>query len=287
MAELWKDKIGNIQQIGGIETSVLDNGSARGSRIAWVNTGSGLRYKVAIDRCLDIVDTFFNQHSLTWISHGGLTAPRPDANSGLEWLYSFAGGLVTTCGLTHVGGPESDETEVRGLHGRISNILAAVESIVQPDPASGNMDMSITAVIKESSVFGPHLELRRTITSTLGEPVIKICDEVINRGNTPCPHMLLYHCNFGWPLVDEATEIIYKGSCRSRGMDFDNELFNNDHDYKKCQRPLKSHQGGCTDGIPPVFSVLLGPARMRVGNLVRGTAFGQQLPVYSVDGDSG
>ena len=243
MAEPWKDKIGNIQQIGGIETSVLDNDPARGSRIAWVNTGSGLRYKVAIDRCLDIVDTFFNQHSLTWISHGGLTAPRPDANSGLEWLYSFAGGLVTTCGLTHIGGPESDETEVRGLHGRISNIPAAVESIVQPDPASGNMDMSITAVIKESSVFGPHLELRRTITSTLGEPVIKICDEVINRGNTPCPHMLLYHCNFGWPLVDEGADIIYRGNCRSRGMDFDNKLFNNDHDYKKCQKLLESHRG--------------------------------------------
>ena len=243
MAESWKNKVGNIQQVGGIETSVLDNGPARGSRIAWVNTGSGLRYKVAIDRSLDIVDTFFNQHSLAWISHGGLTAPRPDANSGFEWLYSFAGGLVTTCGLTHVGAPESDKTEARGLHGRISNSPATVESIIQPNPSSGQMDMSITAVIKESSVFGPHLELRRTITSTLGKPVIKIRDEVVNRGNTPCPHMLLYHCNFGWPLVDGGTEIIYKGSCRSRGMGFDNELFNKDHDYKKCQKPLENHRG--------------------------------------------
>jgi len=243
MTKPWKDKVGNIQQIGGIETSVVDNGPASGSRVAWFNTGSGLRYKVAIDRCLDIVDAFYSQHSLAWLSHGGLTMPRPDANSGFEWLYSFAGGLLTTCGLTHVGAPESDEGEVRGLHGRISNIPATVESIIQPDPTSGNMDMSITAVIKESRVFGPHLELRRTLTSTLGESVIKICDEVINRGNTPCPHMLLYHCNFGWPLVDEGTDIVYKGSCRSRGMDFDNELFNEDHDYKKCQKALQSHNG--------------------------------------------
>lgn len=243
MNQAWKDKVGNVQQVGGIETSVLDNGPAGGSRIAWVNTGAGLRYKVAIDRCLDIVDAFYNQHSLAWISHGGLTVPRPDANSGFEWLYSFAGGLLTTCGLTHVGGPESDETEVRGLHGRIGNIPAAVESIIQPDVASGNMDMSITAVTKESRVFGTQLELRRTLTSTLGQPVIKICDEVTNRGNTPCPHMILYHCNFGWPLVDEGAEIVYKGSSRSRGMDFDNELFNDDHDYKKCLKPLESHRG--------------------------------------------
>jgi len=105
----WQDKVGNFAQIGGIETSVLDNGPGKGTRMAWVNTGSGLRYKVVIDRGLDIVDAFYNQYSLAWLSHGGVTAPRPDANRGLEWLWSFAGGLLTTCGLTHVGGPESDE----------------------------------------------------------------------------------------------------------------------------------------------------------------------------------
>ena len=52
----WQDKVGNYTQIGGIETSVLDNGPGRGTRIAWVNTGSGLRYRVIIDRGLDIAD---------------------------------------------------------------------------------------------------------------------------------------------------------------------------------------------------------------------------------------
>jgi len=243
MKDGWKDKVGNIQQLGGIETSVLDNGPGRGSRVAWVNTGSGVRYKIAIDRCLDIVDAFYNQHSLAWLSQGGLTVARPDANSGMEWLYSFAGGLLTTCGLTHVGGPESDETESRGLHGRISNNPATIESIVQPKPAAGKTDMSITAVIKESRVFGPQLELRRTISSELGKSTITVRDEVTNQGNTPSPHMILYHCNFGWPLVDDRSEIIYKGRCESRGMDFDNELFNDTNDYKRCQKPLESHRG--------------------------------------------
>jgi hypothetical protein len=116
----WQNKVSNHAQVGGIETSVLDNGLCKGTRIAWVNTGAGLRYKVVIDRGLDIADAFCNQHSLVWLSHTGVTAPRPDANLGLEWLYSFAGGLLTTCGLTHVGGPEKDEFGERGLHGRIS-----------------------------------------------------------------------------------------------------------------------------------------------------------------------
>ena len=81
---IWRDKVGNHTQIGGIETSVLDNGPGRGTRIAWVNTGSGLRYRVIVDRGLDIADAFCNQHSLVWLSHGGITAPRPDAKEGLD-----------------------------------------------------------------------------------------------------------------------------------------------------------------------------------------------------------
>ena len=189
----WQGKVINPAQIGGIETSVLDDGPGRGTRIAWVNTGSGLRYRVVIDRGLDIVDAFHNQHSLAWLSHAGVTAVRPDANKGLEWLWTFAGGLLTTCGLTHAGGPESDQFGERGLHGRASNLPAQVESISQPNLATGKMDMSITAVMKESRVFGPNLELRRTISSTLGEPTIRVHDVVTNVGNSRTPHMILYH----------------------------------------------------------------------------------------------
>ena len=40
----WQDKICNRAQVGGIETSILDDGLGRSVRIAWVNTGSGLRW---------------------------------------------------------------------------------------------------------------------------------------------------------------------------------------------------------------------------------------------------
>jgi hypothetical protein len=240
----WRNKVINHSQIGGIETSVLDNGLGKGTRIAWINTGSGLRYKVIIDRGLDIVEAFYNQNSLAWLSHAGVTAPRPDANRGLEWLYSFGGGLLTTCGLTHVGGPEGEGFDERGLHGRISNIPAEVESIVQPDLSAARPQMSITAIVKESRVFGPNLELKRTISSTVGEPTVRIHDVVTNLGNTPTPHMILYHCNFGWPLVDESTQIVWKGKCVSRGLDMDNAIFNSKHNFRKCCEPRDSHRGG-------------------------------------------
>ncbi len=239
----WKGKIINLHQVGGIETAVLDNGLGKGVRIAWIDTGGGLRYKVVIDRALDIADAFYQQHSLCWLSHGGITSPRPDCDRGLEWLGTFAGGLLTTCGLSHAGGPESDQYGTRGLHGKISNQPAAIESVIQPDPVAGKLDMSITAVVKESKVFGPNLELRRTISSTIGCPHIRISDVVTNRGNTKVPHMMLYHCNYGWPLVDEGTQIIWKGSCLSRGSEMDNAIFKKGANFKVCRKLLESHRG--------------------------------------------
>ncbi len=56
---LWHGKVSNHLQIGGIETSVLDNGYGKGARIAHINTGTPLRYKVVIDRGLDIADAFY------------------------------------------------------------------------------------------------------------------------------------------------------------------------------------------------------------------------------------
>jgi galactose mutarotase-like enzyme len=237
----WKNKISHPSQVGGIETSVLDNGAGRGVRIAWINTGSGLRYKVVIDRCLDIAEAFYNQHGLAWISRAGIRPPEHAAMTGLEWLRNFGGGLVTTCGISHFGAPDSDEFGDRGLHGRISNIPAEIISIRQPDPENGVLDFSITGVVRESRVFGPHLEMERTISGTLGVPEIRISDRVTNRGNSATPHMILYHCNMGWPLIDAGTTLNCNGQWKSRGQKQDDAIFNESVNYRECPEPLDSH----------------------------------------------
>lgn len=222
---------------------MLDNGTGRGTRVAWVNTGTGLRYKVVLDRGMDIFDAFFNQHSLTWLSHTGITTPEPFSDRGADWLRTFGGGLLTTCGLSHVGGPEQDAYGERGLHGQISNSPAELESIIQPDLLAGKLDMSITGRIKETKIFGPSLEMKRTISGVLGQPIIRIHDEVTNRGNTSVPHMLLYHFNFGWPFVDEGTRFVWRGNWQAREGGINNQIFRDGYDFKTCPAPLDSHSG--------------------------------------------
>lgn len=232
----------NPSQLGGIETSVLDNGPGRDVRIAWVNTGGGLRFKVVIDRGLDIADAEFLGQSLTWHSLTGITAPTHAFNRKMEWLRGFYGGLLVSCGPLNTGGPFEQEPFEYGIHGTHSNTRAIVESIVNPDPARGRLDMSITALIRTARVFGPNIELRRTLSCTLGENTIRVRDTFINRNNEPAPLCWLLHINFGYPLLEPgASTYCYDGKLDPR---FDSDgWFTKRKDFRKAPQPQESHRG--------------------------------------------
>lgn len=231
----------NVLQLGGIETSVLDNGPGRGTRIAWINTGGGLRYKVVIDRGLDIVDAEFLGQSLTFHSLVGVTAPSFAYNRGIDWLRSFPGGLVTSCGPCNMGATCTDEGEELGLHGTHSNTAAVVESIVNPDFKREVHEMSITGIVRTARMFNPNVELRRTVRSPLGEPAIEIFDHFTNLGNQPVPHAWLLHINFGYPLIEpNVSTYCYKGRVLPRQ---DSIAWFSRKDSRRAVVPQESHRG--------------------------------------------
>jgi hypothetical protein len=232
----------NASQLGGIETSTLDNGPGKGVRIAWVNTGGGLRYKVVIDRGLDIADAEFLGNSLTWHSYGGVTTPRPAYNAGLEWLRGFYGGMVVSCGPQNIGGPVEVDGENYGLHGTHSNTMAQVESILNPDLKAGRHEMSISAIIKSSRVFGPDIELRRTLKSKLGEPGIEIEDRFTNYGNQAVRFAWLLHINVGYPLLEPgASTYCFNGV--PKALPGSEKWYREGSDYRSAPQPMEEHRG--------------------------------------------
>jgi hypothetical protein len=204
---LDKSKFINPAQIGGIEAYTLDEGPARGARALCVNTGGGLRYRILVDRGLDIDQAFIHQHSLSFLTYNGVTPPTRALDRGLDWLKSFPGGLLTSCGPFGMGAPCTDNGEECGLHGPHSNTAASIESIVQPDPQRGQMDMIVVGRVRYGAFYGPCAELKRTLRSPLGGNAIHITDEFYNAHNQPVPHGYLLHINFGYPLCDAGSEI--------------------------------------------------------------------------------
>ena len=201
-------RFGNMDQIAGIRTVQLDDGNERPCRVALIHTGSGLELTVNLDRCMDIASARFQGKSMGWRSSTGDVAPQYFEPEDFRWLYNFVGGLLTTCGLTNVGGPApTTGIECDGLHGRIAHIPARNLKITQ-EWQGNDYVLSITGLMRQTSVFGVNFALTRTISTKLGARNFHIHDEIVNDGFDKTPLMLLYHCNLGWPSLDAGSEVL-------------------------------------------------------------------------------
>ncbi len=117
-------RVGSIGQIAGVRPFRYTDGRADGVKAADVRTGSGLGFTVLLDRGMDIAHAEFAGKPVSWDSKNGVAAPGFFERPGQDWLRTFGGGLLTTCGLIQVGPPNVDGGEELGLHGRISHLPA-------------------------------------------------------------------------------------------------------------------------------------------------------------------
>jgi len=196
-----------MEQMAGIREMQIADGPARGSREYQVWTGSGLSFSVLPDRALDIADCRYKGISLAWISHIGRMHPafyEPEAD---EWLRSYGGGLLVTCGLDQFGYPNVDQGSALGLHGRISNLPAQFVNY-QAEWLEEKYILEISGKTRQAKVFGENLVLERRIFAEMGSSNIIIKDKVVNEGFEPHPHMILYHFNLGYPLLSEHAQLI-------------------------------------------------------------------------------
>jgi len=202
-----RKQIGDISQIAGTKMYELREGKEKGVRMVDFWTGSGFYFSVSLDRGMDIPRAFYCGKSLCWHSPLGIVHPHFFEAKGYGWLRSFFGGLLTTCGLTYCGHPCRDQGEELGLHGRISHIPAEKVSI-EEKWEEDNYLLSIEGLVREAVVFGENVTLRRKITTYLGESRLWIYDVVENEGFEETPHMILYHINGGFPVVQEGSKLI-------------------------------------------------------------------------------
>lgn len=202
-----RKRVGRMEQVGGIRRITLADGNEAGVEAFDVRTGSGFDFTVLAGRGMDIGAASYRGYPLAWQSPTGVPHAAYFEPEGLGWLRGFHGGLVTTCGLTYAGAPGLDGDEELGLHGRISYLPARHVC----SGASWHEDdylMYVQGEMRETTVFGPNMVLTRRISAMLGHPVLHMQDTVENQGFAPQEHMLVYHCNLGFPLMDANTELV-------------------------------------------------------------------------------
>jgi len=202
-----KEYIGNQAQIGGTRHYVLTEGWGRNLRCIDVNSGRGLQYTILPDRGMDISLASYGGTNLVYLTCNGETHPSYYEPENIGWFHTFTAGLLTTCGLTYLGSPVTDEGEELGLHGRYSTTPAQKVTDLS-EWINDEYIMKVKGTVEEGRIFGNKLRLEREITTIQGQNRISIKDTITNFGYKPSPYMILYHMNLGYPLLDEDAELL-------------------------------------------------------------------------------
>ena len=187
----------------------LRGGLQNGVDVIEVDNGA-FRFTIVPTRGMDIWRASLGDLRFEWKSpvkgpvHPGFV--RLNEASGLGWLDGFDE-LLVRCGLESNGAPEFNEngTVRHGLHGKIANLPAhKVEVTVDGD--SG--EISVTGVVNETRLFFNKLELTTTYTTRVGQPGVTVSDAITNVSAETSELELLYHINFGVPLLNPGSKAV-------------------------------------------------------------------------------
>ncbi|MBX7122018.1 MAG: aldose 1-epimerase family protein [Opitutaceae bacterium] len=193
--------------------------TARRDRLHIVDLSAGpLSVRVCPTRGMGILSAHFRGIRLGWNSPVGEVVHPRDVNlkkdKGTGWLEGFSE-FIVRCGLSSMGAPGPDRvtspegvirTDHLTLHGRIANLPA---SRVTSAPEIGpNKRIYASGRVVESGPHGSCLELNARVELVQRPCGFRIVDRVVNRGKYPAELQLLYHCNFGPPILEADSRLL-------------------------------------------------------------------------------
>ena len=187
-----------------------------GGRRVRLTAADGFDVEVLPDRGIDLGKVFFRGMPLG-IRHAGGRRPPACSGEAESFARRFGAGLLTTCGLDQYGPANVDGDQQLPQHGRASELPAS--SVCAPPPSGGTTATAceVSGWMRQWRLFGEDLSGIGPSAIDLGGDTLTIRDSVTNAGTEAWPHMILYHVNFGYPLVDTGTTDHDAGRHRAAG----------------------------------------------------------------------
>lgn len=197
---------GSMEQVAYVRPCRFTEGRMDGLSAYQVKNGP-LQFTAMAGKCLDIADCSWRGENLVFFSKQGLQGRQHYDTNGQEALHSIMGGLFFTSGLENISAPCTVDGRDFAMHGRIRSTPAQK---LGADAAweDGKYVITLRGEAREGELFGRNLVLRRTIRTVLGEKRLTVRDVVENQGFKAEPLSIMYHTNFGYPLVQEGTRVL-------------------------------------------------------------------------------
>jgi len=188
--------------------------AGKGAGVQFIDVHNGrLSLRICPTRGMGVLSGRSGALRLGWDAPAGeVVNPRwvdlPSKN-GSGWIDGFTE-FVVRCGLSNVGRPGWDAGGAAGaspqpqkltLHGRIANTPASTVRVHR----HGSNAVSVEGVVEETSSDGALLKMHSRLWTRAGLRGFQIRDCVRNVGPGPAEFQMLYHCNFGPPLLEKGS----------------------------------------------------------------------------------
>ena len=194
-----------------VRQRILHGGKQEGVEVIEVDNGR-LRFTMIPTRGMSVLRAEQGDVRLGWDSPVQEVVHPQFVNlasrGGLGWLEGF-NEFIVRCGLESFGapGPDTFRTATGGeakmdltLHGKIANTPASeVEVVIDRAPPHR---IRVRGRVDERSLFGPQFELWTEISTEPGSNEFRVEDQIRNVGASAQEFQLLYHVNYGAPLLE-------------------------------------------------------------------------------------
>ncbi|MFH1743585.1 MAG: aldose 1-epimerase family protein [bacterium] len=222
--ESWLEPDGlvNAKSLGlpgtwSIEKQVLQGGKQDGVEVIALNNGK-LELIVVPTRGMSIWEVRCGDLRIGWDSPvKEIVHPKYvnlESRGGLGWLDGF-GGWFVRCGLEYAGLPGSDEAPSNTgaivpidltLHGKIDYTPASRVDVTVDKEAPHTLVVS--GIVNESLMFGPNLQVQTKISTVPNTLQFQVSDTIINNSGHDSEMEIIYHLNFGRPLLEEGSRFV-------------------------------------------------------------------------------
>jgi len=186
-----------------LQQQVLHGGKQEGSKVITLSS-AGLTIALSPTRGMNILNVKGSDVRLGWDSPvTEVVNPayiNLDSRNGLGWLDGF-NEMMVRCGFEWTGHPGVDQGTLYTLHGRAGNTPASkvVIDIAEKAP----YEVRIRGLLKENTFKKSNLETWTELRYIPGSQSFSIHDRVTNRADYPRDYEIIYHSNFGKPLLEE------------------------------------------------------------------------------------
>jgi hypothetical protein len=188
-----------------VELKTLHGGRQEGVQVIEVDNGA-MTFTVVPTRGFEVWKANAGTLRLGWdspvhdIIHPSYI--RLTDNGGQGWVAGF-GGLMARGGLASFGSPVQDGDQQLTLHGHVDYIPASYVSVRYE---AGRL--ILRGVVDDFQSFNQQLRLISEISAPIGKPQIQFDDQVTNMSDAPQEIELLYHTNFGTPILGAGAEFV-------------------------------------------------------------------------------